>query len=154
MTQPAQGEQIVPYSLLKSQILFPGTGFLLGWNSMSSSTVKDVFIFFYLLFLNITKITSSHLHFCALEYMETTTLACMDSKCLDVHMWTNIHRSIHNGLSEWPFHLWPLTLLTYDLFHLSEKKERKESKSREKQINNNEEKTNTEGRVAAKADGE
>lgn len=29
-------------------------------------------------------------------------------------------------------------LLTYDLFHLSEKKERKESKSREKQINNNE----------------
>lgn len=60
MTQPAQGEQIVPYSLLKSQILFPGTGFLLGWNSMSSSTVKDVFIFFYLLFLNIAK--KSHLH--------------------------------------------------------------------------------------------
>lgn len=100
MTQPAQGEKIVPYSLLKSQILFPDAGFLLGWNFMSSSTVKDVFIFFYLLFLNIAKITSSHLHFCALEYMDNPTLACMDSKCLDVHMWTNIHRSIHNGLSK------------------------------------------------------
>lgn len=33
------------------------------------------------------------------------------------------------------FHLWPLTLLTYDLFHLSEKKRRKEGVSREPEIN-------------------
>lgn len=33
------------------------------------------------------------------------------------------------------FHLWPLTLLTYDLFHLLEKKKRKESVSREPEKN-------------------
>lgn len=31
------------------------------------------------------------------------TLACIERTCLDVHMWTNIHRSIHNVLSKGPF---------------------------------------------------
>lgn len=34
-------------------------------------------------------------------------LACIERTCLDVHMWTNIHMSIHNGLWKW--------LLTFDL---------------------------------------